>query len=198
MREGDSVDWDDSFPPPLRLSDVARRAMKKKNIVALNLLQEMIMLTRRSRIQYSASVKSSSLDQVARALAILGQTLQSDRKLASIIGAPTLTTADKKEVVAELQKLTGGSDKGDTLKNFLTTLAENNRLGVLENVCEKFGTLMGAHRGELDLSITSAQELDSKSISRLEKAVSKSEYSQGKKLKVVTNVCFPPCISIGF
>lgn len=58
--------------------------------------------------------------------------------------------------MSELQKLTGG-DKGDTVKNFLTTLAENNRLGVLENVCEKFSTLMGAHRGELDLNITSAQ-----------------------------------------
>lgn len=33
-----------------------------------------------------------------------------------------------------------------------------------------------------------AQELDSKTISRLEKAVAKSEYSQGKKLKVVTKV----------
>lgn len=32
------------------------------------------------------------------------------------------------------------------------------------------------------------QELDTKTISRLEKAVAKSEYSQGKKLKVVTKV----------
>lgn len=32
------------------------------------------------------------------------------------------------------------------------------------------------------------QELDSKTVSRLEKAVTKSEYSQGKKLKVVTKV----------
>lgn len=32
------------------------------------------------------------------------------------------------------------------------------------------------------------QELDAKTISRLEKAVAKSEFSQGKKLKVVTKV----------
>ncbi|BCR88293.1 F1F0 ATP synthase subunit 5 [Aspergillus chevalieri] len=137
---------------------------------------------------YTASAKSSALDQVAKALASLGQTLKNDRKLTTIIGAPTLTTADKQEIVAELQKLAGGADKGDILKNFLNTLAENNRLGALEGVCEKFGTLMGAHRGELELNITSAQDLDNKTISRLEKAVSKSEYSQGKKLKVVTNV----------
>jgi F-type H+-transporting ATPase subunit O len=47
---------------------------------------------------------------------------------------------------------------------------------------------MGAHRGEIELNITSAQELDKKTISRLEKAVAQSEYSQGKKLKVVTKV----------
>ncbi|OJJ80527.1 F1F0 ATP synthase subunit 5 [Aspergillus glaucus CBS 516.65] len=137
---------------------------------------------------YTASAKSSALDQVAKALASLGQTLKNDRKLTTIIGAPTLTTADKQEVVNELQKLAGGADKGDILKNFLSTLAENNRLGTLEGVCEKFGTLMGAYRGELELNITSAQDLDNKTISRLEKAVTKSEYSQGKKLKVVTSV----------
>ena len=36
--------------------------------------------------------------------------------------------------------------------------------------------------------LVALQELDAKTVSRLEKAVSKSEYSQGKKLKVVTKV----------
>lgn len=106
--------------------------------------------------QYTASVKSASLDPTARALASLNDTLKADRKLTAIISAPTLTVGDKQQIVAELQKLVGG-DKGEILKNFLSTLAENNRLGVLEGVCDKFGTLMGAHRGEIDLNITSAQ-----------------------------------------
>lgn len=42
------------------------------------------------------------------------------------------------------------------MKNFLDTLAENNRLSVLEGVCEKFGVLMGAHRGEVEMTVTSA------------------------------------------
>jgi F-type H+-transporting ATPase subunit O len=42
------------------------------------------------------------------------------------------------------------------VKNFLATLAENNRLGVLEGVVEKFGVLMGAQRGEVELTVTSA------------------------------------------
>ncbi|GAQ34668.1 ATP synthase F0 subcomplex subunit OSCP atp5 [Aspergillus tubingensis] len=136
---------------------------------------------------FTASAKSASLDQTSKALASLGQTLKADRKLTTIISAPTLTVADKQQIVQELQKV-AGADKGDILKNFLATLAENNRLGLLEGICDKFSTLMGAHRGEIELNITSAQELDTKTVNRLEKAVSKSEFSQGKKLKVVTKV----------
>ncbi|KAL4992283.1 ATP synthase delta subunit-domain-containing protein [Aspergillus falconensis] len=136
---------------------------------------------------YTASAKSSSLDATSKALNNLGAALKADPKLTGIISAPTLSAADKQAIVAELQKV-AGADKGDLLKNFLATLAENNRLGLLNDVVDKFAALMSAHRGEVELSITSAQELDAKTLNRLEKAVSKSEFSQGKKLKVVSKV----------
>lgn len=106
--------------------------------------------------QYTASVKTSTLDQTAKALSSLNDILKADRKLPAILRTPTLTVSDKQQIVAELQKLIG-DDKGGTMKNFLNTLAENNRLGVLEDVCNKFDTLMGAHRGEIELNVTSAQ-----------------------------------------
>jgi F-type H+-transporting ATPase subunit O len=144
--------------------------------------------------QYTAAAKSSTLDSVAKALTSLNQVLKSDHKLPIILSAPTLSDGDKSAIIAELEKHTGGSDKGGTLKNFLQTLAEHNRLGLLERVCDKFGQLMGAHRGEMELVITSAARLDERMVRRLETAVSKSEYSQGKKVKVVTKVCWksPP------
>jgi F-type H+-transporting ATPase subunit O len=136
---------------------------------------------------YTASAKSSALDQTSKALSSLAQTFKADRKLTNIISAPTLTASDKQQIIQELQKI-AGNDKGDIIKNFLQTLAENNRLGLLEGICEKFESLMGAHRGEMEVTITSAQELDNKTINRLEKAASKHELSQGKKLKIVTKV----------
>ncbi|KAI9373871.1 OSCP-domain-containing protein [Aspergillus egyptiacus] len=136
---------------------------------------------------YTASAKSSALDATSKALANLGAALKADPKLTGIISTPTLSAADKQAIVSELQKV-AGADKGDLLKNFLGTLAENNRLGLLSDVCEKFNALMSAHRGEIELVITSAQELDNKTLNRLEKAVAKSEYSQGKKLKLVPKV----------
>ncbi|KAK2742805.1 ATP synthase F0 subcomplex subunit OSCP atp5 [Myotisia sp. PD_48] len=137
---------------------------------------------------YTASAKTSSLEQTSKALSTLAEVFKRDVKLAGILSTPTLSATDKSQIVQELQKVAGGPGKDGILKNFLTTLAENNRLGVLEGVCTKFETLMGAYRGEIELMITSAQKLDQKTIQRLETAISKSPYSQGKKLKVVTKV----------
>jgi F-type H+-transporting ATPase subunit O len=67
-----------------------------------------------------------------------------------------LSPDDKKQIIAELQKHTGGNDKGDVVKNFLALLAEHNRLGVLEQVAENFGKIMSAYRGEVELIVTSA------------------------------------------
>jgi len=138
---------------------------------------------------YTAAAKTSTLDNVARALASLNNVFAKDSKLTTIMQAPTLSPADKSQIIAELQKHTGGADKEGTVKNFLETLAENNRLGLLGGVCEKFGELMSAARGEVELTVTSAAQLDNKTLNRLESAVSKSQYvGQGKKLKVTNKV----------
>ncbi|KAK6393225.1 ATP synthase F0 subcomplex subunit OSCP atp5, partial [Oleoguttula sp. CCFEE 5521] len=105
---------------------------------------------------YTAAAKSSALDPVSKAMDSLAATFKRDPKLHSILTAPTLSVSDKKQIVAELHKSTGVTDKSKTLDNFLDTLAENNRLNVLDGVAEKFGLLMSASRGEVELTITSA------------------------------------------
>ncbi|KAH0593399.1 hypothetical protein MHUMG1_08856 [Metarhizium humberi] len=136
---------------------------------------------------YTAAAKTSTLDPTAKALSNLNAIVEKDPKLSEILAAPTLTAEDKSAIVAELAKQAGAG--GETVKNFLSTLAENNRLGLLKGVCEKFGTIMSAARGEVELKVTSAQPLDNKTLSRLETAVSKSQYvGQGKKLKVTNEV----------
>jgi len=138
---------------------------------------------------YLAAVKNSSLEQVSKALGALNELYRKDPNLARIVGAPTLSAEDKTAIVVELQKHTGGTDKTDTIKNFLKTLAENNRLGILKGVCEKFGELMRAVGGEVEIVVTSALKLDEKILSRLETTVSKSPYvSPGKKLKVTNKI----------
>jgi len=136
---------------------------------------------------YTAAAKSSTLDPTAKALASLGALIEKDTKLATILAAPTLSAADKSAITAELTKQSGAS--GETVKNFLDTLAENNRLSILGGVCEKFNEIISASRGEVEMKVVSAQNLDNKTLQRLETAVSKSAYvGPGKKLKVTNTV----------
>jgi F-type H+-transporting ATPase subunit O len=64
-----------------------------------------------------------------------------------------LNAADKSSVVNEVVK-TVGQDK--TIKNLLDAMAEHNRLGLLPGVIDKFEVLMGAHKGEMEVLITSS------------------------------------------
>ncbi|KAI9669978.1 MAG: ATP synthase F0 subcomplex subunit OSCP atp5 [Alyxoria varia] len=138
---------------------------------------------------YTAAVKQSSLEPTGRALQNLSNTFAKDPKLSSIVAAPSLSDGDKSQLVSELHKASGAPSSDQTLKNFLSTLASNNRLGALRGVCDKFGELMSAHRGEVEMKVTSAAPLDAKVIRQLEGTVGKSQYvGQGQKLKVVANV----------
>ncbi|KAF2017153.1 OSCP-domain-containing protein [Aaosphaeria arxii CBS 175.79] len=138
---------------------------------------------------FTAAAKTSTLEPTAKSLEALSSVFKKDAKLAEVLSAPTLSAADKDQIIAELTKHIGTQDKEGVVKNFLSTLAENNRLGALEGVVEKFSILMGAHRGEIELTVTSAAPLDNKTLSRLEAAVHKSDYvANGQRLKVVSKV----------
>ena len=106
--------------------------------------------------QYTAAAKTSSLEPTARALTTLTDVFKKDPKLITILGAPTLSQSDKSQIVQELQRQMGNVEKSETVKNFLKTLADNNRLGILEGICEKFGILMSAAKGEMELVVQSA------------------------------------------
>ncbi|TDZ23131.1 ATP synthase subunit 5 [Colletotrichum orbiculare MAFF 240422] len=137
---------------------------------------------------YTAAVKTSTLDPTAKALSTLEAIVAKDAKLATVLSAPTLSAADKDAIVAELTKQAGANSQ-ETVKNFLGALAENNRLGLLPGVLTKFGEIMSAARGEIELIVTSATQLDNKTLNRLESAITKSSYvGQGKKLKVTNQV----------
>ncbi len=102
-------------------------------------------------------MKTSSLDPTAKALGALDDLCTKDVKLNSILSTPTLSAKDKSAIVAELQKNIGAANANETVKNFLATLAENNRLGILQGICAKFGEIMSASRGEVEMVVTSAQ-----------------------------------------
>merc|ERR1712000_720548 len=185
--------------PPLRISSsstvamFSRQALRSVRAAAPVRVPAMRAMPARS---FAAAANADAQPPVAvfgldgtyaTALSKLSALIAKDSKLSAILSAPTLSAEDKSAIVAELAKQSGA--QGPTIKNFLDALAENNRLGLLGGVCEKFETIHSAARGEVEMTVTSAQNLDSKTLSRLEAAVSKSSYvGAGKKLKVTNEV----------
>ncbi|TGZ84490.1 F1 complex, OSCP/delta subunit of ATPase [Ascodesmis nigricans] len=135
---------------------------------------------------YTACVKTSTLEAADKALQQLKATLAKDKKLSTIIGSPTLNAEEKSAIINEVMKA-AGQDKA--VKNLLQVMADNNRLGLVNGVIDKFSTLMSAHKGEIQATITSAQPLDQKTLTRLQTAISKSQFvGAGQSLKVENKV----------
>lgn len=97
---------------------------------------------------------------------------------------PTLSARERSEVLKSVVP----SGTSPILFNLLSVLSENGRLGTATKVFEDFEKLMSAHRGELLVTVTSAEPLDNKSMSRLEKALKSSQVGQDKTLKFVNRV----------
>lgn len=68
-------------------------------------------------------------------------------------------------------------------------MAEHGRLTETERVIEGFLQLMSAHRGEVEVTVTSAAPLDKSTASRLESAIKGSQFaSKGKSVKITQKV----------
>jgi F-type H+-transporting ATPase subunit O len=135
---------------------------------------------------YTASVKNSSIETTEKSLGALKNLIEKDQKLNTVVENPSLSTEDKKQLV---KTITESANVDQTTGNFLNVLAENNRLGLIGSVIKQFETLSNAHHGLVEATVTSADALDKKTISRLEAAISKSEFvGQGQKLKLANKV----------
>lgn len=119
-------------------------------------------------------------------LASLKTVIKEDANIGTILENPALSASDKKIVVDTFSKAIN-ADK--TVNNFLSLLAENNRLSLIPHIVEKFETLANASKGVVEATITSASPLDNKTLNRLQSAISKSSFvGEGKTLKVSNRI----------
>lgn len=135
---------------------------------------------------YTASAKASSIENTEKGLQSLQNVIKNDSKLLTVLANPSLSNDDKKIIV---ETLTKAASLDKTVSNFLEVLAENNRLSILEEVIQKFGVLSKAYHGQVEATVTSAEPLDNKILSRLEKAISNSKFvGKGKTLSLTNKV----------
>lgn len=114
---------------------------------------------------YSAATKMKQLDAVERDLISLQASYKSDPKLKECLINPTIKRKLKatalKEGAAQVkyQEATG---------SFLHTMAENGRLGKIDQIINAFKLIMSAHRGDVVCEVVSAKPLDAAQTKQLE------------------------------
>jgi hypothetical protein len=80
--------------------------------------------------------------------------------LASVVTNPALSHSEKLDVIKFLSQVGGGSQEATkAVHNLLQVMSENSRLGHLDGVVSAFERIMRAHKGEVDVTVTSAQVL---------------------------------------
>lgn len=104
---------------------------------------------------------------------------------------PTLSANERSKALSTILP----SSSSPILLNLLNVLSENGRLASAEKVFADFNSLIAAYRGELEVVVTSAEPLDSKALSRIEKALKGTQAAEGKTLRVTNRVS--GCLAVG-
>ncbi|XP_020502151.1 ATP synthase subunit O, mitochondrial [Labrus bergylta] len=130
---------------------------------------------------FSAASKQKKLDQVEQELGNVSALIK-DPKLSSIVMNPHVKRSLKLKVFGDaLTK----AKVSPIIINFINVLAENGRLPLTGSVISAFGKMMGAHRGEVICSVTTAQPLDAASLSELKLALN-GFLQKGESIKLET------------
>lgn len=119
---------------------------------------------------FTASVKENKLDVVEGELNKISQVLKKDLKLENFLKTPLVDRSAKVKGVKQM--LQGKYSK--IVENFFDVLAENGRLDQTTKIINSFNSLMMAQRGQVNVVVTSATPLDSKTLSKLENTLGKS------------------------
>ena len=115
-----------------------------------------------AKAAFHAANGASALAAWTEQLNTLGA-LSAQPKVAELIASPTAKTDTQ---VDQLCALLGG-DVSTPIRNFLSILAENKRLALLEQIAELFAELRSAQEKTVDINISTAFALDESSESKL-------------------------------
>ncbi|HEY2846936.1 MAG TPA: ATP synthase F1 subunit delta [Pyrinomonadaceae bacterium] len=114
-------------------------------------------------------LKTGETDTVKTELAIWTQLFVGSAELHNILGNPAIPHQGKERVLVQLLEKTKPSK---TTGNFLRVLLQNNRLGELVKINERFATVLAERSGIVKAEVISARELPSDEKADFEKTLS--------------------------
>jgi F-type H+-transporting ATPase subunit O len=111
-----------------------------------------------SALYSSSSHNNNVLSEIEKSLSSIRTKLDNDPKLQSVVVNPALSHKEKLDVIQLLTQIGGGSaEASKAVKNLLDVMSENGRLGQWQGVVSAFEKIMRAHKGQVDVIVTSAQ-----------------------------------------
>tara|TARA_B100000989_G_scaffold68588_2_gene47783 strand:+ start:5964 stop:6503 length:540 start_codon:yes stop_codon:yes gene_type:complete len=99
-------------------------------------------------------VEQSNLDILFDEISSLRKTLEDSEDLKSFISNPTISKDNKKKVLNELI-----SDSMPNISVIINLLSQKNRLDILLNVCQRFINQYNAHKGIVEVTVTTPIEV---------------------------------------
>ncbi|CAL8355382.1 unnamed protein product [Merluccius merluccius] len=130
---------------------------------------------------FSAASKQNKLDQVEQELGKVS-TMIKDPRMSSIVMNPHVKRSFKQKTFTDV--LTKAKVSSITI-NLINVLSDNGRLPLTGDVITAYSKMMGAHRGEVICSVTTAQDLDAASLADLKVAL-KGFLKKGETIKLDT------------
>merc|ERR1712043_46643 len=119
---------------------------------------------------FSAAAKTGALESAEVELNAVQALLNEEAALAEYCSDPTINKFDKRDVVVDVLKAQNFSE---LTVNFMSVVAEENRLKRSGGIIAAFNKIMRARRGEVDCTVTTAQPLDDAAAEELKAALQK-------------------------
>lgn len=156
-------------------------ALKKKSILSSSSTLHNPILTRRE-------CSSATLKQVETDLRGVHDSIKSEPSINEFLANPILSHKARAEGIDALLKKSSPKGASDITKNLFEVLAENGRLYETEHVIADFLELVAANKGEIKVTITSAQPLDKDLLKRLEDSLKQSSIAKNGTLVIESKV----------
>lgn len=165
------------------LSLSARVSCSVSPYTLMELLLSSICLPRLPPSPSAAALKKVESDLVGVKAAI-----KAEPSIQDFLANPILSSSDKSSGIdALLSKASPKAAASDLTKNFFEVLAENGRLYQASKTIDDFLEIMSAHRGEVKVTITTAQPLEKDLQKRLEEALKGSALAGSGKTLIIEN-----------
>lgn len=129
---------------------------------------------------FDAAKDSGKLDSVQEQLGQFDDALRESHDLQVFFYSPSFSTAEKQE---GLTKAISGADS--ELTNFLELLLEKHRMPAMARIRKRFDHLVAEENKELEVTVTSAVELDKGIASQIGAEIEKQT---GRKVELTSNV----------